>query len=266
MELLGKYIMKDSLKLVVLLKFFTFMFLIWNPKNDACLLGKDSEIKFKHDRSSNTSFNRLLAKHEFKEELDKLNLGEILVDYEKPPNINNEEDVTSTYAYLKKRRPINLYSYKKDYERRYSNKKGLAKLECYCEKKIFDKIDHIHVLAKSMRIDRNSFSKVIDKKYGVILILLYYLPLIGLIPPLLSIGKDDSGKYEYKNSFLGKLGIPLEASRSISAILIIASFIFLSVIIYIIIKFIKYKKLKARKGKMSPKEYYCFCKDLYMNK
>ncbi|VUZ99920.1 Plasmodium exported protein, unknown function [Plasmodium vivax] len=231
--------------------------------NNPCLLGKDSEIKFKHDRSSNTSFNRLLAKHEFKEELDKLNLGEILVDYEKPPNINNEEDVTSTYAYLKKRRPINLYSYKKDYERRYSNKKGLAKLECYCEKKIFDKIDHIHVLAKSMRIDRNSFSKVIDKKYGVILILLYYLPLIGLIPPLLSIGELSNPSYD--KSTLDKLGIPRYVSLTVSVIIIIASFIFLYVIIYIIIKFIKYKKLKARKGKMSPKEYYCFCKDLYMN-
>ncbi|VUZ99601.1 Plasmodium exported protein, unknown function [Plasmodium vivax] len=256
MELLGKYIMKDSLKLVVLLKFFTFMFLIWNPKNDACLLGKDSEIKFKHDRSSNTSFNRLLAKHEFKEELDKLNLGEILVDYEKPPNINNEEDVTSTYAYLKKRRPINLYSYKKDYERRYSNKKGLAKLECYCEKKIFDKIDHIHVLAKSMRNDRNSFRKVIDKKYGMIFILLCLFPFIGLILPLLS-GKDCNNGQDNK-SILENLGIPLEASRSISAIIIIASFIVFSVIIYIIIKFIKYKKLKAGKGKMSINEYFRF--------
>ncbi|VVA00390.1 Plasmodium exported protein, unknown function, partial [Plasmodium vivax] len=162
MELLGKYNMKDSLKLVVLLKFFTFIFLIWNPKNDVCCLGKDLEMKFKPYRSSNTSFNRLLAKHEYNEELDDLNLGENLVDYETPSNINNEEDATSTYAYLKIKRPISLFSYKKDYERRYSNKKGLAKLECYCEKKIFDKIDHIHVLAKSMRNDRNSFRKVID--------------------------------------------------------------------------------------------------------
>ncbi|KMZ77106.1 hypothetical protein PVIIG_06442 [Plasmodium vivax India VII] len=164
MELLGIYNMKDSIKLVVLLKVFTVMFLIWNPKNDMCRLGKDLKTKFKHDRSSNNSFNRLLAKHEYKEGLDNLKLGENLLDYETPPNINNEEDDTSTYAHLKKRRPINLYSYKKDYESRYSKKTGLAKLDCYCEKKIFDKIDHIHILAKSMSNDKKGFRKAIDKK------------------------------------------------------------------------------------------------------
>ncbi|KMZ91150.1 hypothetical protein PVMG_00024 [Plasmodium vivax Mauritania I] len=221
-------------------------------------------MKFKHGRSSNTSFNRLLAKHEYKEELDHLNSGENLVDYEMPLNINNEEDVTSTYEYLKKRRPINLFSYKKDYERRYSKKKGLAKLECYCEKKIFDKIDHIHVLAKSMNNGKKSFRKAIDKKYGMIFILLYLLPFIGLIPRVLSIGYNETEPY--KDSVLDKLGIPLEAPTSVSSILVIASFIIFSFIIYILIKFIKYKKLKARKGKMCLKEYYRFCKDLYMNK
>ncbi|CAI7721682.1 Plasmodium exported protein, unknown function [Plasmodium vivax] len=264
MVFLGKYNMKDILKLIVLLKIFSFMFLIWNPENDMYCIGRDLEINFKYNRSSNTSFNRLLAKHEYKEELDDLNLGGNLVDYETSTNINNEEDVTSTYEHLKKRRPINLYSYKKDYEHRYSKKKGLAKLECFCEKKIFDKIDHIHVLAKSMRNDKNRFYKVINKKYGMIFILLFLYPFIGLILPSLSIGDDESDPY--KNSYLDKSNVPRELPRSISAILIIESFIFFFIIIYIIIKFIKYKKLKARKGKMSPKEYYCFCKDLYMNK
>ncbi|KMZ81799.1 hypothetical protein PVIIG_04298, partial [Plasmodium vivax India VII] len=111
-------------------------------------------MKFKQDRSSNTNFNRLLAKHEFKEDLDDLNLGENLVDCEMPPNINNEVDDTSTYANLKKRRPINLYSYKKGYKDRYSKKKGLAKLECYYEKNIFDKLDGIFLLAKNMKDDK----------------------------------------------------------------------------------------------------------------
>ncbi|SCA81974.1 Protein of unknown function, putative, partial [Plasmodium vivax] len=227
-----------------------------------CLLGKDSEIKFKHDRSSNINFNRLLAKHEYKEELDDLKLGENSVDYETPPNIINE-DVTSTYAYLKKRKPISLYSYKKNYEHRHSKKKGLAKLECYCEKKIFDKIDHMHKLAKSMRNDRKKFRKAIDKKYGIIFILPCLFPLIGLIPQILSTGQGNTDKEKYEKSILGTLDIPQEVPISVSAILIIASFILSSVIIYTTIKYIKYKLLKAGKGKMGPKEYYYFCKDLY---
>ncbi|KMZ96376.1 hypothetical protein PVNG_06153, partial [Plasmodium vivax North Korean] len=108
-----------------------------------------------------------LAKNEYKEELDDLNLGENLVDYETPLNINNEEDVTSTYEYLKKRKPINLYSYKKGYKHRYSKKKGLAKLDCYCENKLFRRIDELYKLADSMKNDKRPFRKALIEKYRI---------------------------------------------------------------------------------------------------
>ncbi|SCO71509.1 Protein of unknown function, putative, partial [Plasmodium vivax] len=218
-------------------------------------LGNDLEMKFKQDRSSNTNFNRLLAKHEFKEDLDDLNLGENLVDCEMPPNINNEVDDTSTYANLKKRRPINLYSYKKGYKDRYSKKKGLAKLECYYEKNIFDKLDGIFLLAKNMKDDKKGFKKKICKRYGLFVGLsLIFVLTTGIINvlngcevmPLYSISRKEDTLFYVGYSILLDI-LPIT--------------IFL-VLIYITMKIIKYKRLKAGKGKMGIKEYCRFCKEL----
>ncbi|KMZ76562.1 hypothetical protein PVIIG_06339 [Plasmodium vivax India VII] len=216
-------------------------------------------MKFKDYRSSYASFNRLLAKHEYKEELDDLNLGGNLVDNEVPPNINNEEDVTSTYKYLKKRRPINLFLYKKGYKDRYSKKKGLVKLDCYYEKKIFDKLDGIFLLAKNMKDDKKGFKKKMRKRYDLpIGLSVIYVFAVGIIMLLEECGV----KCLY---FITKELKPLfyVVYSILLCILPITIFLVLS---YITIKIIKYERLKAGKGKMNLKEYCSFCKDLINNK
>ncbi|VUZ99248.1 Plasmodium exported protein, unknown function [Plasmodium vivax] len=289
MKLLGKYNMKDSLKLVVLLNFLTFVFLIWNPKNDVRCLGNDLEMKFKQDRSSNTNFNRLLAKHEFKEDLDDLNLGENLVDCEMPPNINNEVDDTSTYANLKKRKPINLYSYKKGYKKRYSKKKGLAKIDCYCEQFLFNKFDNIYYLAKNHKHDKKSYKKKFMNKYGYTLILFSLIPFLGLIYPMIfnkhntllskccfkGCSKEHhstGAKSEQRNNNESKdytlLNIDENTWNIIDTIqrvtLCLSVIIVLCVIFYILVKVIKYERLKARKDKMTVKEYCRLCKNIFI--
>ncbi|CAI7721802.1 Plasmodium exported protein, unknown function [Plasmodium vivax] len=272
MEMLGKYNMKNSLKLVVLLKFLTFMLLIWNPKNDVCGLGKALEMKFKHGRSSNTSFNRLLAKHEYKEELEDLNSGENLVDYETPLNINNEEDVTSTYAYLKKRRPINLFSYKRNYERRYSRKKGLAKLECYCEKKIFDKIDDINKLSEKLHNDKKRLKKEILKKQCKGIIILTSILVIVTILNILftseyalirSCGSTHENTECNGNVFFHTKKEIYHSFEIPNFILfLLLSIIHISVVIYTFMKLVKYKRLKMGREKMNTKDYINFCKEV----
>ncbi|SCA60503.1 Protein of unknown function, putative [Plasmodium vivax] len=289
MLLLGKYNMKDSLNLVVFLNFFTFMFLVWNPENDVCHLGKDLEIKFKHHRSSSNSFNRLLAKNEYKEELDDLNLGENLVDYETPLNINNEEDVTSTYEYLKKRKPINLYSYKKGYKHRYSKKKGLAKIDCYCEQLLFNKFDNIYYLAENNKHDKKSYKKKFMNKYGYTLILFSLIPFLGLIYPMIFnkhntllskccfkgcsekhgyTGKSTDARNIHESKRYTLLNIDENTWNIIDTIqrvtLCLSVIIVLCVIFYILVKVIKYERLKACKDKMSVKEYFRLCKNIFI--
>ncbi|CAI7723890.1 Protein of unknown function, putative [Plasmodium vivax] len=261
MEFLWKYNMKDSLKLVVLLKFFTFMFLIWNPKNDSCLLSKDLETKFKHDRSSSTSFNRLLTKQKYREELDDLNLGGNLVDYETPPNIENEEEVITTYEYLKKMRPINLFSYKKGYKDSYSKKKGLAKLECYCENKLFQRIDELYELADSMKKYKSSFRKALIKKYRKHIFFTIFFYIFAV---LICIKKVLINKYNVIPRINFHDEVVNHLMTIIGGILVYVVPTILSlVIIYISIKSLQYESLKAGRGKMNIKDYFKYCKDVF---
>ncbi|KMZ83402.1 hypothetical protein PVBG_06044 [Plasmodium vivax Brazil I] len=76
--------------------------------------------------------------------------------------------VTSTYVNLKRNDLSDLDNYKKCYKNRYSKKKGLAKLDCYYEKKVFDKIDKIYELSRKMKNDKKAFKKEIYNKFDMV--------------------------------------------------------------------------------------------------
>ncbi|KMZ96423.1 hypothetical protein PVNG_05958 [Plasmodium vivax North Korean] len=172
----------------------------------------------------------------------------------------------------------------KGYKRRYKKKKGIFKLDCYCEKKVFDKFSHMYKIAKNMN-DEKRFSKYFFKKYGIALIIFSLLPLLGLLLPLLFHAEEKgkaiinlcfsnctkhaaaSGQDDHKNKFIQA---PFEDDKwpiieYANIIFLYVSLItFLLVIFYALIKLVKYERLKAGKGKMSVKEYYSFCKNLLM--
>ncbi|SCA82069.1 Plasmodium exported protein, unknown function, partial [Plasmodium vivax] len=245
-----------------------------------CILGNDCEMKFTHDITWNTSFKRLLGKLECNEELDDLHLRGKLVNYGMSPK-NTNEDVISTYGNLKKRRRINLYDHKKGYKNRYSKKKGLAKLDCYCEKILFDKFDYLHNIAEKRKNCRTSFMEKILNKYGYRLILFSLLPIVGLIFPAL-FHKDEGGKepllsfctHPSHGSANDKCKAEIVSETTwgflkaffyidIIIFYFIIPMIYLSTIIYGFIKVVKYERLKLGKDKMSFKEYCLFCKALF---
>ncbi|VUZ93433.1 Plasmodium exported protein, unknown function [Plasmodium vivax] len=238
--------------------------------------------RINHDRTSNRHFNRLLAKLDSNEELDNLPLRGSLVNYGMSSKNTNEEDVISTYGNLKKRRRINLYDHKKGYKNRYSKKKGLAKLDCYCEKILFDKFDYLYKIAEKRKNSRISFMEKILNRYGYRLILFSLIPIIGLIFPALFCKKDEHAAFlalfcehqkhvgtDYKDC---KAKILTETEWAYLKVfyyinIIIFCFIiptiYLSMLIYGFIKVVKYERLKSGKDKMSFKEYCRFCKDLF---
>ncbi|KMZ88874.1 hypothetical protein PVBG_06071 [Plasmodium vivax Brazil I] len=240
-------------------------------------------MKFTHDITWNTSFKRLLGKLECNEELYDLHLRGKLVNYGMSPKNTNEEDVISTYGNIKKRRRINLYDHKKGYKNRYSKKKGLAKLDCYCEKILFDKFDYLHNIAEKRKNCRTSFMEKILNKYGYRLILFSLLPIVGLIFPALFVkeegrrdpllyfcahqGHSESGNYkDCKAKIVSETTLAyLKVFYYINIIIFcfIIPTIYLSMLIYGFIKVVKYERLKSGKDKMSFKEYCRFCKDLF---
>ncbi|SCA82131.1 Protein of unknown function, putative, partial [Plasmodium vivax] len=246
-----------------------------------CILGNDFEMKFNHDRIWNRSYNRLLGKLKSNDELDNLRLRGNLVNYGMSPKNTNEEDVISTYGNLKKKKRINLYDHKKGYKNRYSKKKGLAKLDCYCEKILFDKFDYLDNTAQKKKNRRTSFVDKILNRYGYRLILLSLLPIVGLIFPALFCEKGENtksssyfcahtkhttGNTDCKATMLSE---PTWAYIKVFFYIDIIIFYFiiptayLSMIIYGFIKVVKYERLKSGKDKMSFKEYCHFCKDLF---
>ncbi|KMZ79366.1 hypothetical protein PVIIG_05997 [Plasmodium vivax India VII] len=244
----------------------------------------------KNDKALNISCNRLLAKHEVQNEayqtgIKKQYSGKGMYNLEK----NGIEDI-GPYSQLKKGGLSDLDAYKKRYKNRYSKKNALAKLECYCEKKVFDKIDYAYNLAEIMKSDEKSYKKKIYHKYGYGLIIFSLIPVLGLIIPLLFNKNfkiiercfkrcdDDS----HKKTVLGstnkvhddenypKALIEEDTWNIITTVndvfLYLSFIIVLLVVIYILIKVIKYERLKAGKGKIKGKDYYRFCKNILINR
>ncbi|VUZ99555.1 Plasmodium exported protein, unknown function [Plasmodium vivax] len=179
------YNLKENMRFHFVFKIITLVFLIWihHPYHYKYHFDKTLEKKSKHDSIIDIDFNRLLAQREFKKQLGHSSLNENLPDYSKIKEIKNEKYI-STYGHVKKGKVNNLDAYRREYKNRYRKKKGLAKLDCYYEKKIFDKIEQVHDLAKKFIDDKKSYKKEIYRRYGYLLITFALLPLLGLVIPV----------------------------------------------------------------------------------
>ncbi|SCA83534.1 Protein of unknown function, putative, partial [Plasmodium vivax] len=242
------------------------------------------EYMYKQQRTCNTEFNRLLATYERQRELKHTMLREKL-----PEKINMSHNI-SAYSHVKKNKSNNIDVYMKNYKRRYGKKKGLSKLDCYCENKVFSKFNNMCDIGKKLQYDENRSKKFFLKKYGIAFFLFALIPALGLIYPILfgmrkgmpgilgecpssTSGENhfESGGAHISTDLLGKChrkwiydyANEISTLREVSNIFTFIMFsIIILVVFYILIKIIKYEKIKAGKGKMNVKEYYRFCKDI----
>ncbi|KMZ85551.1 hypothetical protein PVBG_06311 [Plasmodium vivax Brazil I] len=243
-------------------------------------------MKCIQERTLNICFNRQLAKTAPQRELEDTRNRQKLAD-----NIVNKgetkyiADNISRRSHKNEKILSNFDVYMKNYNRRYSQKKGLSKLDCYYEKKVFDKFQHICEFAKKANYDKKRCKKLFYRKYGIGLILFSFLPVLGFIFPILFWSEKagealinfctterheqatpgtphgDSCKYT-------PLLIPEEAFVAFDYLNLvffsILAIIYAAIIIYVFFKAMKYERLKAGKGKMSVKEHYSFCKNIFI--
>ncbi|KMZ77114.1 hypothetical protein PVIIG_05617 [Plasmodium vivax India VII] len=193
----------------------------------------------------------------------------------------NNTYTQSTYAHIKKRDFDVLDTYKKNYKSRYSKKKGLTKLDCYLEKKLFHQIDYINGVAEKWRKDKNSFKKKILKKYGIYFLLFALVPILVFIYPLLLWGDTANDRifkwcgwsgtgHNTTNLPCSKGGLYhynpdiIHGFYCLNAVLLLLLItIYFSFYIYTFLKVAKYEKMKEGKEKMNKKEYIDFCKDVF---
>ncbi|SCA81890.1 Plasmodium exported protein, unknown function, partial [Plasmodium vivax] len=233
------------------------------------------ENKYEYDRILNISFCRLLARYEPKRELERNILREKLPDSRSYKKKRYVSESVSAHSKVKRKELNSIDAYMKNYKERYKKKKGLSKLDCYCENKIFGKFNHICDIAEKMEKNKKSSKKFFLKKYGIGLIIFALIPALGLIYPILfGLKSFGSGILDLcfttgDSHTCGKahLGIGQEQLKNMGDIPLAYSFITLVIvllfIIYILIKVIKYEKIKSGKRKMNIKEYCRFCKDIF---
>ncbi|VUZ95047.1 Plasmodium exported protein, unknown function [Plasmodium vivax] len=281
MELLGYYKIKKNVKFVVLFKLFTFLLLIWNQNNGVGHLDKSLEKKYKSDISLDMNFNRLLAKHDRQRELKYSRQGAQLANDIINKNTRNVLKDTPSYVQLSKKGKTGLDVYMNEYKRRYRKKKGLSKLECYCEKKVLDKLHGLYAAGEKLKNEKKSLKNFFLKKYGIGLILFALMPAVSLIYYILfgagswwdaiikfcgtaSHISDETlsgcqNRHEYKWKPYIDYIHPALMVFTFTMIIIILLFVF-----YTLIKVVKYEKLKSGKDKMSLKEYLRFSKDVFI--
>ncbi|SCA83471.1 Plasmodium exported protein, unknown function, partial [Plasmodium vivax] len=234
--------------------------------------------KFLENGSKNiTSFDittyRLLAKHAYKSEVHRTKLQNNTRDDAYNCKLMNVKGNNKMYEQLKQDKSNNIDKFLKSYKSRHAKKKGLSKLDCYYENKIFKKIDYIYNIPDNWNKDKKSFKKMILNKYGIYIFFIL-LPLLGLIFPVL-FGKifgstpilELCDKTGTGHSACDKVHMT-QTQCYLGEYLNAVTFIFMGiinilVIIYILIKIIKYEKIKAGKVKMNIKEYCRFCKDIF---
>ncbi|KMZ88853.1 hypothetical protein PVBG_05961 [Plasmodium vivax Brazil I] len=259
MAIIKNIFIKEIFNIVVILKISMFVLLSWIVTffNDTCYTSENMKSGHKLDGRYEIGVHRLLSKTELDVVLEPNYIKEDISHNYESNELENEPEDSSIYRSLKQNSSNHMYSYRKNFKNNYTKKKGLKKLDCYCERKIFNNIDKIYKLAENRNYDKKTFKNVIMKKYGYKIILSSLFLLLGLIVPILSkagvnvkclgVSKDLKDIIPYINS----------------AFFIPYCSIFILTILYIFFKVVKYEKLKAGKGKMNRKEYICFCKEIF---
>ncbi|KMZ96374.1 hypothetical protein PVNG_06151 [Plasmodium vivax North Korean] len=294
MASLRNYNLPKSVNFTVFLKKITFIFLSWSclAYIDVGLFPKSLEIVYAHDKRWNLKFKRLLARNAKKKEFEHTRLREKLPDRRAYKSESIVSDELSIYPRVKGKASNNIDTYMKNYKNRYMKKKGLSKLDCYYENKVFGKFCHICDIAEKMNYDKKRSKSFFLKKYGIAFFLFALIPALGLIFPILFGFRDykgvlglcpggtgngshwdaDANKHKeapdiIKNCSRKWMYDNKDTIEKFGNVSYIFSFIMITIvillIIYMFIKVIKYEKIKAGKGKMNIKEYCRFCKDIF---
>ncbi|SCA81884.1 Plasmodium exported protein, unknown function, partial [Plasmodium vivax] len=249
--------------------------------------GNALENKDEQNRNLYTNLNRLLAKHEIQWELERSNFRDKLTDHSMERRKKYTKEDISSYSQIKKKGLNDFDHYMRNYKHRYAKKKGFSKLDCYCEKKVFNYFQRLYAVGEKLKNEKKSFTKYFLKKYGIGYILIALIPALSLIyfilfgagswgPGIFTLCKNQAhfpnqGKrhkinptggcdkewlYKYRDLIKNMRGYLMTFS-------FIMITIFLIVVIYVLIKVIKYERLKAGRGKLCAKEYCRFAKDVF---
>ncbi|CAG9480905.1 unnamed protein product [Plasmodium vivax] len=250
--------------LLIIYKIIALIFLLWifPPFDEADTFNKYLCKEYETDCALKLRFNRLLTKHETLKKLEQAGLKEKKIsDYRKNKVSKDNGDDTSTYMHLKKGTSNPLDVYKMGFKNRYARKRGFAKLECYCENKLFNRIDELYKLADSMKNDKRPFRKALIKKYRIHVYFTIFTYILGALICISDLILAKRG--EGTEDVIYTSGIKYLIQTIGDILVYVFPTILLLLTIYISIKYLQYESIKAGRGKMNKKEYFKYCKEVF---
>ncbi|SCA81849.1 Protein of unknown function, putative [Plasmodium vivax] len=151
-----------------------------------------------------------------------------------------------------------MHSYIKKLEHGYTNKKGLKRLDCHYEKKLFEEMYKLDTIVGHVKSKNSYFKKVIWKRYGLRFVIFSLVILFGIGMSIwgcmISIN-DSPTNISCKNNgekpciFCKNMGDFLPLPNSV--LFFPLTIAYLSFVIYILSKVRKYKRLKRKYDKIS---------------
>ncbi|CAG9482286.1 unnamed protein product [Plasmodium vivax] len=234
----------NKLYLIFFFNIVSLVFLTWISHGDNEVGNQNIYINIKYNKSKTwiLRHDRLLTNYDTQSEIEEINIKENLKELEENNKLKDITDSSEIYEKIKKFTSNSMHNYIKNLEHGYPNKKGLKRLDCLYEKKMFNEMYKLDKIAGHRKGKNSYFKKVVWKRYGLRFVILLLFILFGIVTPICCyFGDDASSSVEgYRKYFVSYM---LGINGAIYLPLIIA---FLYFIIYILSKVGKYKRLKNK--------------------
>ncbi|KMZ95178.1 hypothetical protein PVMG_05096 [Plasmodium vivax Mauritania I] len=247
-----------NFKFLFFIKIATFIILSWIYPyyNNQNAISKSLENGCELNISLDVRTHRSLAKSKQENELGNIRPNHKTSNYggnNKLSYINdNNNNNNNSYESIKRGRTNHMEAYLKNYNSKYTKEKGIKKLDCYYEKKLFKLLHKISKLAEQKNISKGRIKRIIFTRYGSLLFIISLIPLLALAIPVDKWKVHSIEKCEAKQNGAsykidhGKCTDTLIEDNSYRLVFIsISTIIILLFIIYIFIKIMKYNRIKS---------------------
>ncbi|KMZ87900.1 hypothetical protein PVBG_06235 [Plasmodium vivax Brazil I] len=248
-----------NFKFLFFIKIATFIILSWIYPyyNNQNAISKSLENGCELNISLDVRTHRSLAKSKQENELGNIRPNHKTSNYgenHKVLYINDNKNNNNTYEKVKRVRPNHMETYLKSYNSRYTKEKGIKKLDCYCEKKIFKSMYKISKLAEQKNISKSRIKRIIFTKYGFLFFIISSLPLLAFAIPRYDGTMHSLVKCKAQKKSQGEeCKIVHEGCEYADIVdnsyrfiyIFFSTIIILLFIIYIFIKIMKYNRIKS---------------------
>ncbi|CAI7717609.1 Plasmodium exported protein, unknown function [Plasmodium vivax] len=249
----------QNLKFIFFIKIASFIILTWIYPYyyNQSALSKSLENESELNISLDVRTNRSLAKYEQENELGNIRLKNKTSNCEENHKLFiNDNNNNNTYEKVKRGSPNHMEAYLKSYNSRYTKEKGIKKLDCYYEKKLFKLLHKISKLVEQKNISKSRIKRIIFTRYGLLLFIISLLPLLALAIPVdkWTVHTIDKCKAQ-KKSTGGDQDLEIVHTECKETVIednsyrlvfiSISTIIILLLIIYIFIKVMKYMRIKS---------------------